>query len=96
MTLDSIGYAWQQAGRPAEAITPFRAAVALFRESGHRYQQAATLTRLGDSYRSTGDGRQAADCWQQALVILDSLGHPDAAAMRGRLGLVQAEPQPSR
>jgi DNA-binding SARP family transcriptional activator len=96
VALDSIGFAWQRAGQPAEAITSFRAALALFRESGNRYHQAGTLTRLGDSYRTIGDEPQAAACWQQALVILDGLGHPDAAGVRGKLHRAQPEPQPSR
>jgi predicted negative regulator of RcsB-dependent stress response len=44
-----------------------------------------TLTHLGDTWRSSGDHQAARDAWQQALDILDDLGHQDAAEVRASL-----------
>jgi hypothetical protein len=52
---------------------------------GDRYQQAATLTRLGDTHRSAGDLDEARASWHRAVTVLDGLRHPDARAVHERL-----------
>jgi hypothetical protein len=44
------------------------------------------MCSLGDAAQGLGDGDAARQAWTQALWILDELGHPDAADVRGRLG----------
>jgi hypothetical protein len=40
---------------------------------------------LGTVLRQTGDLAGARECWQQALVIFDDLGRPDADEVRTQL-----------
>jgi DNA-binding SARP family transcriptional activator/Tfp pilus assembly protein PilF len=83
--LDSLGYAHHHLGNHDQAVTCYERAICLWRELGDRYNEADTLTHLGDTYSANcqpGDGRQA---WQDALAILDDLGHTDAAQVRARL-----------
>ena len=58
----------------------------LFRDLGDRYDEADTLTHLGDTHHAAGDPDAARDAWQQALTILDELDHPDADQVRAKLG----------
>ncbi len=40
---------------------------------------------LGDTYLAAGDSASARAAWDNALAILDDLGHPDAAQVREKL-----------
>jgi hypothetical protein len=42
---------------------------------------------LGDSYAALGDTTAARRAWLAALPCLDAIRHPDADAVRVRLGL---------
>jgi hypothetical protein len=55
------------------------------RELGNLHNQAEVLSRLGDVCRASGDDRAAGDAYRRALVILDRLGHRDAAQVRASL-----------
>jgi hypothetical protein len=70
----------------------------LLRESGARFDEADTLTRLGDARHAACELAQARDAWQQALVILDDLQHPDAGQVRAKLARTNdhAPPEPVR
>ena len=57
-----------------------------YRDLGDRYNEADTLTHLGDTHHAAGDPDAARDAWQQALTILDELDHPDADQVRAKLG----------
>ena len=77
--LDSLGYAEQQGGRFTEATRYYREAVELDREIGNRWGLAETLNHLGDSQHAAGHRAEARAAWEEAYVILEDLGHPDAA-----------------
>jgi hypothetical protein len=47
--------------------------------------EADALTHLGDTRQAAGDTGSARAAWQQALAILDDIGHPEAQAVRDRL-----------
>jgi tetratricopeptide (TPR) repeat protein len=84
-TLNSIGYAHLRLGREGEAIAYYRQAAGLFADLGDRYRQGVTCARLGDAHQAVGDTGAARRAWQNALTILEGLGHPEAAAVRAKL-----------
>jgi DNA-binding SARP family transcriptional activator len=84
-TLDSLGYAHHHLGHHAEAIDCYRRALGLYRGEGDRYGEAASLSDLGDVYARTGDLPVAQRTWQQAVAIMDDLGHPDVKRIRIKL-----------
>jgi tetratricopeptide (TPR) repeat protein len=94
---DSVGYAEHHLGNLAEAAACYQRALSLFRESGARFDEAATLTRLGDARHAAGEQVQARQAWQQALAILEDLQHPHAAQARAKLASTNdhASPDPS-
>ena len=72
-------------GHHHEAVTSYRRAIELLRDVGDRYNEADTLTNLGDTHASAGETGAARDAWLRALSILDNLDHPDADEVRARL-----------
>lgn len=54
-------------GKPGEAIDHYRAALDLFRELGNSYEEANTLTNLGDALHDAGRAGEARRSWQEAL-----------------------------
>jgi tetratricopeptide (TPR) repeat protein len=81
----SFGYAYDRLGNQRQATASFRRAVRLFRSTGASYLAAFSLGNLGDCLAAAGDAADAADAWQQALTILEELGHPDASHVRRKL-----------
>lgn len=78
---DSLGHLSHRLGRPGAARHCYRTALRLYRELGGRsYYEAQVLTHLGDL-----DDDDPIALWQEALDILDGLGHPDATGVRSRL-----------
>src|SRR6266545_2968328 len=51
----------------------------------NRYNEADALGHLGDTHHAMGDTETAHRMWQQALTILEELGHPSTAAVRAKL-----------
>lgn len=47
--------------------------------------QADALGHLGDNDYAAGDSSAAREAWQQALAILEDLGHPNADQVRHKL-----------
>jgi hypothetical protein len=43
---------------------------------------------LGDTWHSSGDLDAARSAWQEALTILNDLGHNDAALIRTKLATI--------
>jgi tetratricopeptide (TPR) repeat protein len=78
-------HAHHHLGHHPQALTCYQHALDLFRDLGDRYEEAATLTRLGDTHHAAGDLAAARDTWQRALVILDELDHPYADQVRAKL-----------
>ncbi|SNY70109.1 AfsR/SARP family transcriptional regulator [Paractinoplanes atraurantiacus] len=85
-TWDSLGYAAHHLGRHPDAVDCYRNAVAIFHDLGDRYQEADTTTKLGDTHQTAGDLPAARAAWEHACRILTDLNHPDAAALRAKLG----------
>jgi hypothetical protein len=50
-----------------------------------RFDEADTLTRLGDTRHAVGEWAQAREAWQQALAILENLQYPDVGEVRAKL-----------
>jgi len=65
-------------------------ALDLYRLLDDRYEQAATLARLGDTHAAAGDEKAARSRWHQALDLLDELHHPDGDRLRDKLHRVTA------
>lgn len=86
VTWHSLGYAHHHLARFDDAITCYQTAVDQFRQLGDVYNTGATLTHLGDTFYAAGQREAAHDAWQEALLILNKLGHPDANEVRARLG----------
>jgi hypothetical protein len=60
------------------------------RDLGDRYLEATTLTHLGETHHVTGNPAAARTAWQQALRILEELGHPDTEQVRGKMAALDA------
>ncbi len=87
-TWDSLGYVHHQLGDHTQAATCYSQALRLLRAfGGHRFAEADVLNHLGDTYQSSHRIEDAARAWQQALVILEELDHPDAASVRRKLAV---------
>jgi tetratricopeptide (TPR) repeat protein len=52
---DSLGYAHQHLGHHTQAIACYQHAINPYRDLGDRYQEATILTRLADTYHTSGD-----------------------------------------
>ena len=83
--LDSLGYAHQHLGRHAEAIRCYQQALDLHLEISGNWGAAETLGHLGDARHAAGDLDGARADWEESLVILEDLNHPDAAQIRAKL-----------
>ncbi len=93
-TWDSLGYIHHHRDDHREAIACYERSLDVFRSLGDRYWTADVLIHLGDSHLAAGDGISAVLAWQEALGILEDLGHPHAAAARSRLSPVRTDPVP--
>ena len=76
---------YESLGHHGEAITSYELALRLEQAIGDRYNSASTFIRLGDVHRDTGDRTAARDAWQQALMVLDQMHHPDGEQVRAKL-----------
>ena len=83
--LDSLGYAYQHLDHYAEAISCYQKALDLHLDLEGNWGAAETLGHLGDARYAAGDVAGARADWEQSLVILDNLNHPDAAQIRAKL-----------
>jgi tetratricopeptide (TPR) repeat protein len=85
VAMASLAYALHKSGEYADAIKACQRGLALCRQSGSLRLEAVTLTHLGEANRAEGNLRDARTAWEQALIILDDLNHPDADQVRARL-----------
>lgn len=83
--LDSLGYTYQHIDHHDQAITHYQQSITLYRDLDNHYYQARALMKLGDARHATGNFATTREAWQQALAILDRLGHPDAGTVRVKL-----------
>jgi len=82
---DSQGYGACQLGDFPKAIACYRHAIELTRLIGDRYHHAEVLVHVGDAHQVAKDLSAAHRAWQDALVILDELRHPDGEDVRRKL-----------
>jgi tetratricopeptide (TPR) repeat protein len=85
LTWDSLGYAHHHLGDHAEAVACYRHAIDLYRDLSEYREEAITLSHLGDTHEAAGHADLARAAWEDALVILDRLDHPDAGRIRAKL-----------
>lgn len=82
---ESLGVIHEHTRDAGQAITCYQRSLALHRLLADRYLTTKLLTHLGDVYRAAGTIDAACNAWEEALGILDNLGHPDADQVRARL-----------
>jgi DNA-binding SARP family transcriptional activator/tetratricopeptide (TPR) repeat protein len=82
---DSLGYAEHHLGNFAEAAACYERAVGIARVAGDRIYEAEALIHLGETRLADRHPNRAREAWQQALIILDDIHHPDADEVRAKL-----------
>lgn len=81
--LKIIGDAELRRGHPSHAIVAYERSLSLDRALGDRYWEAHGLLRLAAAHRELGDTHTAERLRESAIVVLESLHHPDAWALYG-------------
>jgi tetratricopeptide (TPR) repeat protein len=94
ITRDSLGLLHLATASPDEAARHFEEGLRLSRRTGNPAVEAQIIAHLGDLYESLGDVATAAERRREAYAILVDLGHPQAAALRGKLAPVSASAVP--
>ncbi|MFH8468014.1 AfsR/SARP family transcriptional regulator [Streptomyces sp. NPDC017991] len=84
-TLDSLGHIHLDLKQYEQAAESYEQALTIYREIGDLYNEADTLSSLGDVLLATGDRGAAGAAWGRAAVLLEELGHRQAAQVRARL-----------
>lgn len=82
---NGYGQALCAVGRNAEGEREHERALELSRETGDHYQQALAVDGLARAARGRGDLARARSLWLDALARYESLGVPEAAAVRTNL-----------
>jgi tetratricopeptide (TPR) repeat protein len=90
-TWDTLALGHHRLGQHDEAVRCYRTACDLFREVGNRYLEGTTLGRLMDALAAAGDLDAARHTGEQAVAILDQLGHSDADGVRERLQRLESQ-----
>jgi hypothetical protein len=57
----------------------------VFHALGDPYSQASVLIHIGENLSAGQDEIAAREAWQEALVILEELRHPDAGLVQEKL-----------
>ena len=96
-TWDSLGLTHHHLGQHRQAADCYGHALDLYRELeerglADRYNEAATLVRLGDTRLAAGDTAAARAAWERGLAILDAIRHPEAADARTKLARLLTPP----
>ncbi|MFI5890753.1 ATP-binding protein [Actinoplanes sp. NPDC051513] len=94
ITRDSLGLLHLHTAEHDHAARHFEEGLRLSRRTGNPAVEAQILAHLGDLYETLGDAGTAAERWREAYAILDDLGHPQAAALRGKLAPVSPSAVP--
>ncbi|WP_230196570.1 AfsR/SARP family transcriptional regulator [Streptomyces coriariae] len=78
-TWDTLAFAHHHLGNLRRAVRCYERAVRLLRAGGDRYNEAGSLSRLGDTLALAGAAEDARARWRQAVEILTPID-PDWAA----------------
>ncbi|MER7638420.1 BTAD domain-containing putative transcriptional regulator [Streptomyces sp. NPDC126522] len=87
---DGLGHAHHHLGEYDRALNHYRRALALYRELSDRCLEADVLVHVGQTQHAQRYDDLAAESWERALSVLDTLHHPEAAALRRRLTELRA------
>jgi tetratricopeptide (TPR) repeat protein len=66
-------------GRLEETVGCYQQSLAIFRETGDRYDEGQTLDNLGNAYRELRQPDRAAECWREAAAAMHDAGDHQAA-----------------
>jgi tetratricopeptide (TPR) repeat protein len=83
---NSQGIALAKAGKPAEAIDAFDAALSLLADTDDRHHEGQVLVNLGVVHRQVGGDEAARFCWSKALERLEP-GTPESERTAELLGV---------
>ncbi|MGW4210441.1 ATP-binding protein [Lentzea sp. NPDC004789] len=86
---ECVGDAHRGLGEFEAALRHYGEALRIREELGNHYTQAGTLRHIAAVHRASGDVHAEQNALRHALVILDRLGHPKAAAVRTALQSVE-------
>ena len=84
-TLDSMGFIYRSRGDFSQAKAYYRQAIDGYREIGSPFGQGNSLNGFGDVLVAEGDHHGAREAYLAAATILDTLPHPLADEVRGKL-----------
>ena len=84
-TLDSMGFIYRSMGDFNQAKAYYRQAIDGYREIGAPFGQGNSLNGFGDVLVAEGDHHGAREAYLAAAAILDTLPHPLADEVRGKL-----------
>ncbi|WP_405881621.1 NB-ARC domain-containing protein [Streptomyces sp. NBC_01384] len=82
MTLFRLSEAHLAGHKPAGAAALAEQALAVLRGIGGEWRRGNVLTVLGRALSALSQSGRAQACWEEALVIFDQLGSPEAAEVR--------------
>ncbi|HEY6294483.1 MAG TPA: tetratricopeptide repeat protein, partial [Streptosporangiaceae bacterium] len=83
--LDSLGFVYRSMGDLSQAKAYYRQAIDGYREIGAPFGQGNSLKGFGDVLMAEGDHHGAREAYLAAAAILDTLPHPLADQVRGKL-----------
>ncbi|MGX7826620.1 BTAD domain-containing putative transcriptional regulator [Actinokineospora sp. 24-640] len=83
--LHNLGYAHWRAGQFDDAMRDYRRALELREEIGDTEGRGTTMDAIGTLLCATGNPTTGRRYWYEALVTLESIGHPVAEEIRARL-----------
>jgi tetratricopeptide (TPR) repeat protein len=80
-----LGESHHLLGEYTQAMACYRRAAALWQELGRQADEAAALVSVGDSALAAGNGAQAREAWETAVILLSKLGLASAGEVRRKL-----------
>ncbi len=87
--LNGLGETLRVTGPVGESCARHTAALAVATEIGDRYEQAHAHSGLARACDAAGDRGRARGHWQQAVILYDSLGAPEAGQIRAQLAATE-------
>jgi DNA-binding SARP family transcriptional activator/Flp pilus assembly protein TadD len=93
-TLDSLAFVYLHLGDLDKAQAHYEQAIEAYREIGAPFGEGNSLSGLGDALLRRGDTDGARSRYLRAAAILDTLPHPLADVVRGKLRDLDDDPDP--